>query len=264
MKRLLLFAAVIAILTGLCGCACTEPPRLAVPYRETLPMPDGTLRLGEWQNAGRISRLHAPSNRVSDARWEAVPTKIFLYWNREGIAVLFLCRDPLITVKPAYRDYPKLYEQDVCEIFIDPKGTLESYWEFQLNTRNVLYDQKITLKPNPVWGADGRLADDFMKQCSRDATLNLEGLKSCTGSWYENNQPVGWFAQWFLPSCSLNGGDFSDGQVLRAQFCRYDYGTDPQKPEQIFSYWSSQVLNGCPHSMPRQKGYLVLTKDLKK
>lgn len=259
MKQILLLTAGL-LLGGLIGCATPEPPRLAVPYRENLPKPDGTLRLEEWREAGKISRLHAPSNRVPDARWEAVPTQIFLYWNETGIAVLFLCRDPLITVKPAYRDYPKLYEQDVCEIFIDPTGTLESYWELQLNTKNVLFDQKIILKPNPVWGADGRLTDDFMRSCTRDASMNLEGILTCTGIWQENGKNIGWFAQLFLPGASLNGKDFTAGQVLRGQFCRYDYGTDPNNPEQIFSYWSSKVLNGCPHSMPRQKGYLILQR----
>ena len=262
MKLIFLFTAVISVLAGLCGCASTEPPRLAVPYRETLPVLDGTLRLSDWQQAGKISRLHAPSNKVADARWEVVPTEIFLYWNKSGLAVLFLCRDPLLTVKPAYRDYPKLYEQDVCEIFIDPAGKLESYWELQLNTQNILFDQKITLNPNPQWGPDGRLADEFMRNCSRDVSLNLEGVESRTGKWFNNGKEIGWFAQWFLPGKALNGKPFAAGQVLRAQFCRYDYGTDPSNPEQIFSYWSSQVLNGCPHSMPRQKGYLFLTGGL--
>ena len=108
---------------------------------------------------------------------------------------------------------------------------------------------------------DGRLTDDFMKSCKREAALDLKGIRHCTGPLYENGRKIGWFAQWLLPGISLYGNDFSAGQILRAQFCRYDYGTDPNNPEQIFSYWSSQVLNGCPHSMPRHKGFLILQKN---
>lgn len=259
--KTLLFSIVVFVLGGIAGCASPEPPRLEVPYRANLPLLDGTLRLNEWPDAGKISRFHAPSNRVEDARWAAVPTQVFVCWNESGLAVLFLCRDPLLTVKPAYRDHPKLYEQDVCEIFIDPHGKLQSYWELQLNTQNILFDQKITLGENPVWGRDGRLTDDFMKSCKREAALDLKGIRHCTGPLYENGRKTGWFAQWFLPGISLYGNDFSAGQILRAQFCRYDYGTDPENPEQIFSYWSSGVLNGCPHTMPRQKGFLVLQKN---
>ncbi len=227
---------------------------LEIPYTAAPPAMKGNLELREWEGGAVIRKLHPPTNRIADERWEKAATEIRLLWDENFLYLLFLCRDEAILHLPAERDDSKLYLQDVCEVFLDAAGDARNYWEFQLNSGNVLFDQLIQLPGAPEYGADGRLTDEFfLNRVQRDANRNLPGIITDAG-----RTGNGWFTRWAVPAKPLTGRMFADGVRLRAQFCRYDYHFG----EQIFSYWT-RILNGCPHTMPGHMGTLQLKKQEK-
>lgn len=233
---------------------------LEIPYTTISPMLGGVFSLAEWRHGAVIRELQPPTNRIPDDRWTKAATEIRLLWDEDFLYVLFLCRDDAILTVPAQRDDSRLYLQDVCEIFLDATGNARSYWEFQLNADNVLFDQLIRLPGAPEFGADGRLTDEFfLNRVKCDPSLNMEGIRTDAGKLRQNGKTIGWFTRWAIPAkalfAQLSRKHFADGLRIRAQFCRYDY----QSGEQIFSYWT-HILNGCPHTMPGHMGVLRFKK----
>jgi hypothetical protein len=86
-----------------------------------------------WSSASRVFLADNVSGRPPV--WG---TEVRLGWHREELLVLFICQDPDPSATMTMRDDP-LWEEDVVEVFIDPFGDLDCYFEFEVNPQNTVF-----------------------------------------------------------------------------------------------------------------------------
>jgi hypothetical protein len=67
------------------------------------------------------------------------PTELRIAWNSLDLSVFFRCVDvhPWATLQ---RRDDALYNEEVVEVFLDPVGDLESYFEIEVNPLNAVLD----------------------------------------------------------------------------------------------------------------------------
>jgi hypothetical protein len=141
-------------------------------------------------------------------------TELRVAWSPAELRVLFQCADtePLATLTE--RDAP-LYKEEVVEVFFDPIGDLESYFEIEVNPLNAVLD--VILRKN----RSGYLKD-FAWDC--------EGLRTCA-----RNAPDGWAAELSVPFGALVSEAPRPGARWRVNFCRIDR---PRNAERELTAWS--------------------------
>ncbi len=127
------------------------------------------------------------------------------------------------------RDDP-LWEEDVVEVFIDPFGDLNCYFEFEVNPLNAVLDVFVRR-------VRGGMRKDF--------TWNCEGLRTATGL-----LAYGWVAGIAIPFKSMGDCDRSQWRI---NFCRIERPKD--QPREL-SAWSP-TFSGTFH-LPERFGVLKL------
>jgi len=138
-------------------------------------------------------------------------TWIKVAWSPEALRVLFWVEDTYVWSTLSERDAP-LWEEEAVEIFLDPTGDLQSYFEFEVNPVNAVVDLV-------VWPEKEEFRKDFQWRC--------EGLQTAV-----QRSPVGWCAEFSIPFASL--GAAPQGS-WRANFYRIDR---PRETAAEFSAWS--------------------------
>lgn len=162
--------------------------------------------------------------------WRAIPTVGFreavsgaepqqgtgvrAVWSPEELRVLFHAADTHAWATLTERDAP-LYEEEVVEVFLDPVGDLESYFEIEVNPLNAVLD--LVLRRNR-----SGYARDFAWRCE---DLRTAVVKSATG----------WSAELAIPFRSLSAAPPKVGDRWRVNFCRID--RPPGVPRELTS-WS--------------------------
>ena len=149
-----------------------------------------------WQSVHRLELCEA----VSGGRPNQ-PTALRLAWSAEELRVLFEVQDEHIWATHRERD-AALYEEEVVEIFLDPLGDLESYFELEVNPLNAILD--LVLRRNRSGYA-------------RDFGWDCEGLRTCVST-----TPIGWNAEFAIPFRALVPELPTIGARWRANFCRID------------------------------------------
>ncbi len=105
-------------------------------------------------------------------------TTVKACWTKSHLHIRFDCEDDYIIANYMNRDEP-LYEEDVVEVFLDPAGKGELYFEFELSPNNVVFDAKIAIhdkeraisgQVNPITGLQ-----DYK---TIDLAWNAEGMKT--------------------------------------------------------------------------------------
>ena len=129
----------------------------------------------------------------------------------EELRVLFWIEDTHVWATLTQRD-ALLYEEEVVEVFLDPVGDLERYFEFEVNPLNAVLDLVL-------WREGAELQRDFQWRC--------EGLRTAV-----RRTPEGWCAECAIPLASL--GAAPQGR-WRANFYRIDR---PQGLPKELSAWS--------------------------
>jgi hypothetical protein len=142
---------------------------------------------------------------------------------------LFICQDPDPSATFTQSDDP-LWEEDVVEVFIDPFGDLDCYFEFEINPLNTALDLFIRR-------VRGGLRKDF--------SWNCEGLRTATGL-----LAYGWVAGLAIPFKGLGENNLSRWRI---NFCRIERPKD--RPREL-SAWSP-TLAGTFH-LPERFGVLEL------
>jgi hypothetical protein len=135
-------------------------------------------------------------------------------WDASEFRILFQCADDYVWATLTERDGP-LYTEEVVEIFLDPVGDLESYFEIEVNPLNTVLD--LVLRKT----ASG-YRKDFSWQC--------EGLRTRV----EKNGS-GWSVEISIPFHSLSAEAALAGTRWRMNFCRIDR---PVGRERELSAWS--------------------------
>lgn len=141
-------------------------------------------------------------------------------WNEREFRVLFHCEDAHPWATLTERDGP-LYNEEVVEVFVDPVGDLESYFEIEVNPLNAVCDLVIRRTRSG-------LRKDFGWDC--------EGMRTSVeigDGW--------WTAELAIPFTSLTAEPPKAGDLWRINFYRIDR---PEGEPWELSAWS-------PTGMPK-------------
>ena len=135
-------------------------------------------------------------------------------WTDPELRVLFHAADTDAWATHTAHDEP-LYEEEVVEIFLDPAGDIESYFEIEVNPLNAVCD--LVLRR-----VRGGWRKDFGWHC--------EGLKTSV-----QKTAAAWTAEIAIPFASLGPGLPVPGKPWRANFHRIDR---PKNSPWELSSWS--------------------------
>jgi hypothetical protein len=141
-------------------------------------------------------------------------TRVTVSRSETHLEVFYACEDTLPWATRTGRNAP-LYEEEVCELFIDPFGDLECYFEFEVNPLNTVLDLVVR-----------RVGKGLRK----DTEWNCEGLETTAAI-----TPAGWRASMRIPFDSLAGAPPAPGAIWRANFYRIDR---PAGTPRELSAWS--------------------------
>ena len=141
-------------------------------------------------------------------------TSVRAVWDADELRVLFHAADTHAWATLTARDAP-LYEEEVVEVFLDPAGDLESYFEIEVNPLNAVLD--LVLRRNR-----SGYAKDFAWRC--------EGLRTAVVK-----SAAAWSAEFSIPFRSLSAAPPEAGDRWRVTFCRID--RPPGVPREL-SAWS--------------------------
>ena len=141
-------------------------------------------------------------------------TEVRVAWAAEELRVLFHAHDTHPWATITQRDGP-LWEEEVVEVFLDPVGDGECYFEIEVNPLNTVLD--LVLRRNR-----SGYKKDFAWKC--------EGFRSATARTAD-----GWAAELAIPFRSLAADPPHPGGRWRANFLRID--RPPGQPREL-SAWS--------------------------
>lgn len=168
-----------------------------------------------WQRLGALSAeagaanwLELPAVMLADAVTGAPPkqkTLVRTAWDEREWRVLFQVMDTHVWATYTERD-SMIYEEEVVEVFLDPVGDFESYFEIEINPLNTILD--LVLRRNR-----SGYAKDFSWDC--------EDLRSVV-----KRTAAGWCAELSIPWSSLIAEPPRDGARWRGNFCRIDRPAD--------------------------------------
>jgi hypothetical protein len=140
-------------------------------------------------------------------------------WSDFAFHVLFTCVDSEPWATITQRDGP-LWEEEVVEVFIDPIGDFESYFELEVNPLNTVLD--LVLRKNR-----SGYRKDFAWDCG--------GLRTEV---YRSDE--GWSAEFLIPFAALTPDTPRTGSEWRVNFCRIDRPKGASYRE--LSAWSPTVM----------------------
>jgi hypothetical protein len=168
---------------------------------------------GSWEEVPEIALVENLT-----ATEPAQGTTVRCLWSESAFHVLFTCvdREPWATITA--RDGP-LWEEEVVEVFIDPVGDLESYFEFEVNPLNAVLD--LVLRKNR-----SGYRKDFGWDCE---DLRTEVVRTKTG----------WTAEFLIPFASMTMQAPKVGAEWRANFYRIDR---PRDRNRELTAWSPTML----------------------
>jgi len=155
-----------------------------------------------------------PLRTAVDGAVPAQTTAVKCAWEAHEWRVLFELVDTHVWATLTERGAP-LYQEEVVEVFIDPIGDLECYFEIEVNPRNAVLE--VVLRRNR-----SGYTQDFAWRC--------EGLRTAVC-----RTAAGWCAELAIPFRSLIAGPPRAGTRWRANFCRIDR---PPGVERELSAWS--------------------------
>jgi len=135
-------------------------------------------------------------------------------WNRLEWRILFEVADNHVWATFTERDAP-LYQEEVVEVFVDPVGDLECYFEMEMNPLNAVFD--LVLRKN-------------RSGYTKDLAWRCEGLRTAV-----RRNDRGWCAELAIPFASLIAEPPRAGARWRGNFCRIDR---PPNVERELSAWS--------------------------
>jgi len=141
-------------------------------------------------------------------------TELRLAWTGEELRVLLRAWDTHPWATLTERDGP-LWEEEVLEVFLDPVGDAQSYFELEVNPLGTVVD--LVCRRN----RSGHI---------KDLAWDCAGLQTAVRSW-----PGGWTAELAIPFRSLVAEPPRAGTQWRANFCRIDR---PAGRERELTAWS--------------------------
>lgn len=228
---------------------------LEVPRAARAPEIDGNLEPEVWKTAAVIPEL-VPARGAADP---APPTSVRVLWNENALYVAFECRDDRVWSSPEFDRDGDLYDRDVVEVFLHAGGAPVPYYELVVSPRNQVLDAAHFLTAPPEYNENGILPDPFLKKHFWTfRSWTWEGLETATNLREDGERWI-WTVEMKLPVFKLLRQQartvFRSGDVLRANFLRYDWEGAALRQ----ANWQP-VLTGCPHISPGAMGRLRLVE----
>jgi hypothetical protein len=146
--------------------------------------------------------------------------------NERELRVLFICEDREPWATFTQRDGP-LWEEEVVEVFLDPIGDGECYFEFEVNPLNTVLD--LVLR---------RSRSGYKKDFSWDC----DGLRT-----FVRRTADGWNAELAIPFLSIGSALPRHGDIWSVNFTRIDR---PKNRDRELTAWSPS-LRGTFHTPDR-------------
>ncbi len=128
-------------------------------------------------------------------------TRVRTAWDEREWRVLFEIDDAHPWATLTARDAP-LWTEEVVEVFVDPVGDLESYFEIGINPSGAVYDL-VLRRTSSGW--------------RKDFAWDVDGLRS-----HARVTPTGWAAELAIPFDALTATPPLPGAHWRANFLRID------------------------------------------
>jgi hypothetical protein len=155
-------------------------------------------------------------------------THVRCAWDEAEFRVLFTCIDAHVWATMTQRDGP-LWEEEVVEVFLDPVGDVQNYFEFEVNPLNAVVDLALRRNRNG-W--------------KKEFTWDCEGFRSAV-----ERTDTGWNAELAIPFHSILAEPLVAGAEWRVNFYRIDRPMDI--PRELTAW--SPTLMGTFHE-PRRFG----------
>lgn len=206
----------------------TAIPRLECSYRNPAPV-SADPGAACWRKIAPVLLREAVTGlQPKQATW------IKTAWNESGLRALFYAADDDTWATHTAHDAP-LYEEEVVEIFLDPAGDLESYFEIEVNPLNAVCDLMLRRTRNG---------------CRKNFAWHCEGLQTAV-----RKSESAWTVEMALPFDSLGPAQPAAGSIWRANFFRIDR---PENSELELSAWSPP---GRPlFHVPEKFGFLEFAR----
>lgn len=155
-------------------------------------------------------------NLTAGPPWQA--TRIVLARASGHLHILFQCEDSLPWATITRHDGP-LYQEETVEVFLDPIGDLEYYFEIEVNPINTVLDLMLR-----------RVGKGWRKE----AAWHCEDLESSV-----TKSATGWTARLVIPFAAIAREPPPPGSVWRGNFLRIDR---PAGAPRELSAWSPTGL----------------------
>lgn len=150
----------------------TRPPVFRVPRLSRKVRIDG--KDGEWESVREYALVDAESGKPAD-----VETRVRIAHGEGDLYLFYTCAHSGVASTLDGRDDP-LYDEDAVEVFLDPQGRGQFYYEFEFNSRGALLDAVVV---NGT--ADGSWRIDTLKewQCGGIEVKSSQSGRAGSGDW---------------------------------------------------------------------------------
>jgi hypothetical protein len=113
---------------------------MKIPAYQVIHLPedmvlDGNINKTAWDTASIVELV-----RTRDGGKPRQKTRVKFGWTSTHLWAAFHCEDSHIVASLTEHDHPRLWTENVVEVFIDPLGLEKIYYELQVNCRNTGFD----------------------------------------------------------------------------------------------------------------------------
>jgi hypothetical protein len=146
-------------------------------------------------------------------------TALWLWRSNESLHLEFAVQDDFILATQTQRDGP-LWEEEVVEVFLDPVGDLQAYFEIEIN---------------PLGTVTDLLLRKVISGWRKEFRWDCEGLETQV-----QNTEEGWKCELTIPFTAVCNEAPHAGTIWRANFLRVDR---PAHGPRELSAWSPTLSN---------------------
>jgi hypothetical protein len=183
---------------------------------------DGVLKESYWKNASTDDKFWQTKGKDMST----IKTKVMTVMDEKNLYVAFDVKDDDISAKMKNNDDPIYDNDDVVEIFIDPRGEGKKYYEMQVSAAGIKFDASFNGRRknrNDGWDSKIKYAVKL------DGTLN------------DSKPDKGWTAEIAIPWSSIADAPNippKDGESWKVFFYRINRHTGKKSTSDDFSAWT--------------------------
>ncbi|MBM4045176.1 MAG: hypothetical protein FJ279_08685 [Planctomycetes bacterium] len=219
----------------------SDPPTYVCKQAGQSITVDGVLSETAWQKAEPIELVLREGTGKPK-----LPTTAKMLWDNEALYVAFVCTDTDIWATMTQHDDP-LWEQEVVEVFIDPTGTADPYFEIQVNPLNVVVDLRLVKS----------LAGLGKRMFAWNASTMKTAVKTTApvNTWQVSDNPRGqWTVEMAIPFKDLDTLPHSppqDGDKWRVNLYRIERPALKKDEDDEYSAWAPTYYSPSYHTVER-------------